>query len=135
MITRSKDDLDVTAGKGIRSSGQLSTGGMPMTEGRHYWEVLITLRFTCRRRLGMMMLGAARPGLDHNDASSHAFSDSAYYICASNGDLFGHGKECDDRQGQFEMGDRIGMLLDLDAGWLRFYTVTGSGAGRATQRG
>ena len=69
----------------------------------------------------MMMLGAARPGLDHNDASSHAFSDSAYYICASNGDLFGHGKECDDRQGQFEMGDRIGMLLDLDAGWLRFY--------------
>ena len=33
----------------------------------------------------------------------------------------GNGKEGDDYQGKFAKGDRVGVLLDLDAGWLRFY--------------
>jgi hypothetical protein len=37
------------------------------------------------------------------------------------GCLFGNGKEGADQQGEFAKGDRIGVLLDLDAGWMRFY--------------
>ena len=34
---------------------------------------------------------------------------------------YGNGKSNADPQGGFATGDRIGVLLDLDAGWLRFY--------------
>ena len=45
----------------------------------------------------------------------------AYYIYGGNGALFGNGKNYADLQGKFAKGDRIGVLLDLDAGWLRVY--------------
>jgi hypothetical protein len=38
---------------------QLVTGGSPMTEGRHYWEVELTVGYD-------IMVGAVRPGLDHD---------------------------------------------------------------------
>jgi hypothetical protein len=93
---------------------QLVTGGSPMTEGRHYWEVELT------RTAGFcyIMVGAVRPGLDH-DKHHHDTNDA--YCIFGNGGLCGNGKEGADRQGQFAKGDRIGVLLDLDAGWLRFY--------------
>ena len=37
------------------------------------------------------------------------------------GDLWGNGKERDDDAGGFEQGDRMGILLDLDDGSLRFF--------------
>ena len=40
---------------------QLVTGGVVMTEGRHYWEVELTWAGLCSA-----MLGAVRPGLDHH---------------------------------------------------------------------
>jgi hypothetical protein len=94
---------------------QLLTGGEPMTEGRHYWEVEITKwnasdNFT---------IGAVRPGLDHD--THHFHTNDAYFISAFNGGLCGNGKRADDKQGRFAQGDRVGVLLDLDAGWLRFY--------------
>ena len=73
-------------------STQLLTGGSPMTEGRHYWEV----ELTCADEDCCISVGAARPGLDH-------------------------GKNEADGQGEFAKGDRIGVLLDLDAGWMRLY--------------
>ena len=52
-------------------------------------------------------------------------SNSAYFICEENGSLFGNGKHGTDPQGYpkrvFGTGDHIGMLLDLDAGWMRFF--------------
>jgi hypothetical protein len=33
----------------------------------------------------------------------------------------GNCKTCADSQGDFAEGDRIGVLLDLDAGWMRLY--------------
>jgi hypothetical protein len=94
----------------------LVTGGEPMTEGRHYWEVEITKR----AEAGFFFLvGAVRPGLDHD--KMHWNTDDAYFIHAGDGGLFGNGKSSADRQGAFAEGDRIGVLLDLDAGWLRFY--------------
>jgi hypothetical protein len=94
---------------------QLVTGGSPMTEGRHYWEVEVT--WTAARCYSMV--GAVRPGLDHD--KKHYLTNDAYCIYGGEGSLWGNGKEGADRQGKFAKGDRIGVLLDLDAGWLRFY--------------
>jgi hypothetical protein len=64
------------------------------------------------------MLGAVRLGLDHDKA--HFRTNDAYCI-STFGALFGNGKYGDDEQGEFAEGDRVGVLLDLDAGWMRFY--------------
>jgi hypothetical protein len=95
---------------------QLATGGSPMTEGRHYWEVELTwTALVC-----YIMVGAVRPGLDHE--THHRLTNDAYCcIDVGGGALWGNGKEGADPQGKFAKGDRIGVLLDLDAGWLRFY--------------
>jgi hypothetical protein len=93
---------------------QLATGGLPMTEGRHYWEVELTSMSCTASRIG-----AVRPGLDHG--IHHNEERYAYYIDAGSGSLCGNGKDYADKQGKFDEGDRIGVLLDLDAGWMRFY--------------
>ncbi len=91
---------------------QLVTGGSPMTEGRHYWEVELTAGYA-------IMVGAVRPGLDHD--KEHYNTNDAYFINGYNGSLFGNGKCNAEPQGRFAAGDRIGVLLDLDAGWLRIF--------------
>ena len=94
---------------------QLMTGGSPMIAGRHYWEVHF--------RVGgcLDMVGAVRPGLDHDQY--HGNSNDAYLIWGHNGALLGKGKgsQSKDPQGDFTTDDRVGVLLDLDAGWMRFY--------------
>jgi hypothetical protein len=109
-MTLSEDGLVVTkTGYGF----PLVTGGSPMTEGRHYWEVELTagdLR---------IVVGAVRPGLDHD--KNHTEANDGYFIYGLNGALYGNGKHSTDQQGQFATGDRIGVLLDLDAGWMRFF--------------
>jgi hypothetical protein len=87
-----------------------------MTEGRHYWEVELTWADASGC---IICVGAVRPGLDHG--KSHVHTADAYYICGYNGGLYGNGKVDADTQGAFAKGDRIGVLLDLDAGWLRMY--------------
>ena len=111
-IALSEDGLVATVGE---SGWRLVTGGEPMTEGRHYWEVEIT-KWDADDNC---MIGAVRPGLDHD--KYHGNTNDAYFIDAHNGSLFGNGKSNDNRQGEFAEGDRVGVLLDLDAGWLRFY--------------
>jgi hypothetical protein len=91
----------------------LVTGGSPMTEGRHYWEVELTAGDYFH------MVGAVRPGLDHD--GGHSLTNDAYFIYGGSGALCGNGKSNADRQGAFAEGDRIGVLLDLDAGWMRLY--------------
>jgi hypothetical protein len=98
-----------------KTGSQLVTGGAPMTEGRHYWEVeLMWTSGYCS-----INIGAVRPGLDH--CTHHHSTNDAYYISGDSGGLWGNGKENDDEQGQFAKGGRIGVLLDLDDGWLRIY--------------
>jgi hypothetical protein len=91
---------------------QLVAGGEPMTEGRHYWELEVTAG-------QFIMVGAVRPGLDHD--KSHHNSNDAYFINGYTGSLCGHGKDGASPQGKFATGDRIGVLLDLGAGWMRLY--------------
>jgi hypothetical protein len=90
---------------------QLATGGSPMTEGRHYWEVEFGH--------GDSLVGAVRPGLDHD--KYHADGNDAYFIWGNSGSLCGNGKQHANPQGPFAAGDRVGVLLDLDAGWMRFF--------------
>jgi hypothetical protein len=108
-MTLSEDGLVAT--KNTLGSCQLVTGGSPMTEGRHYWEVEISGHG--------VLVGAVRPGLDHD--MSHAGGNDAYFIEGYEGSLYGNGKSYADPQGGFATGDRIGVLLDLDAGWMRYY--------------
>jgi hypothetical protein len=91
----------------------LVTGGSPMTEGRHYWEVELTAGGE------NLVVGAVRPGLDHD--KNHTQTNDAYFIWGLTGGLYGNGKRGVDWQGGFATGDRIGVLLDLDAGWMRFF--------------
>jgi hypothetical protein len=104
-------------------SWQLATRGEPMTEGQHYWEIEITECSTdC-----FLYFGAVRPGQVHE--KGHRFTNDAYYISGYSGALCGCGKHHTDRL-KFKKGDRIGCLLDLDAGRLRYYrngTVCGPG--------
>jgi hypothetical protein len=114
----------------------LVTGGSPMTEGRHYWEV----EYRLSRKESMfgrypkggpgIMVGAVQPCLDHE--GDHSVRNDAYFIDGQNGGLYGHGKRNADQQGGwgshsyrdlywFACGDRVGVLLDLDEGWMRFY--------------
>jgi hypothetical protein len=106
-MTLSEDGLAAT--KNSHGGWQLVTGGSPMTEGRHYWEVEISGH--------SVLVGAVRPGLDHD--KNHC--SDAYFISGADGSLCGNGKSHADPQGQFAAGDRIGVLLDLDAGWMRLY--------------
>jgi hypothetical protein len=109
-ITLSEDGLVATKTGGWYNGGyQLVTGGLPMTEGRHYWEV--------EYGHGDAFVGAVRPGLDH-DKECHENGNDASFIYGFNGSLCGNGKSFADPQGQFAAGDRIGVLLDLDAGWM-----------------
>jgi hypothetical protein len=105
----------LAATKNTTGGWQLVTGGSPMTEGRHYWEVDFTFANAARI---MFMVGAVRPGLDHD---KHHYGNDAYYINGYSGALYGNGKSNAYRQGKFATGDRIGVLLDLDAGWIRIY--------------
>ena len=111
-ITLSEDGLVATA-PANPTVWQLVTGGSPMAEGRHYWEVELTAGASS------VMVGAVRPGLDHDEDQS--YGNDAYFIYGYDGSLFGNGKSFADMQGDFATGDRIGVLLDLDAGWMRFY--------------
>ena len=95
---------------------QLVTGGSPMAEGRHYWEVEYTA--TDAEDI-WFMVGAVRPGLDND--KGHFRGNDAYFIYGGSGSLWGNGKRGTDQQGKFVTGDRIGVLLDLDAGWMRLY--------------
>jgi hypothetical protein len=112
-ITLSGEGLVATKDGATRT--QLVTGGSPMTEGRHYWEV----ELTCADYGCYISVGAVRPGLDHD--KKHYDTNDAFYIAGINGALYGNGKVGDDEQGRFAKGDRIGVLLDLDAGWMRLY--------------
>jgi hypothetical protein len=106
----------LVATKNTSGSIHLVTGGSPMTEGRHYWEVEYTAADASQIAF---LVGAVRLGLDHNDF--HYNSNDAYFISGNSGSLFGNGKNIADAQGTFATGDRIGVLLDLDAGWMRLY--------------
>jgi hypothetical protein len=66
-------------------------------------------------------IGISRPSLDPTaDYTSEECTDG-WFMDAAGGTLWGNGKEEDDKAGRYEQGDRVGVLLDLGGGSLRFF--------------
>ena len=102
-------------------SWKVATGGLPMTRGRHYWEVELTATGA-----GHIFLGVARPAGLHHDKPYEEAPDS-YCIFACDGSLYANGRPAAGgsrrrtRSRKFVPGDRVGVLLDLDARSIDFY--------------
>ena len=110
------DGLTATMPTRKKITPQLITGGPTMEEGIHYWEVRVSGYYD---PFFTGLIGVARPGLDHNQGNHD--EDGAYYI-SSSGSHYGGGKwNADVQEDLIQQGDRIGCLLDLCAGSLRFY--------------
>jgi hypothetical protein len=93
----------------------LTTTGTELTEGKHYWEVeILSVCVT-------FLVGIIRPNLDPTGNYHLGECTDAWFIDAASGSLWGNGKANDDRAGGYKQGDRVGMLLDLGSGSLRFF--------------
>jgi hypothetical protein len=93
----------------------LTTTGVELAEGKHYWEVELLLKNPG------VCIGISRPNLAPNGRYLDADCTDGWFISASNGALYGNGKESSDFAGAYTQGDRVGVLLDLDDGSLRFF--------------
>jgi hypothetical protein len=98
-------------------SGQsLTTTGTELTEGKHYWESELLWN-----RVGYIFIGIGRPNLDPTGNYLSRTCTDGWFICPDDGGLYGNGKWASDEAGSYKQGDRVGMLLDLDNGSLRFF--------------
>jgi hypothetical protein len=94
----------------------LTTTGTELTEGKHYWEVELL-----SERVNSIHIGISRPNLNPTGEYWEGDCTDTWFIDAGNGDLFGNGKQGNDQAGGYKQGDRVGVLLDLDNGSLRFF--------------
>jgi hypothetical protein len=68
-----------------------------------------------------IFIGISRPNLDPTGRYFDADCTDGWFMDDEYGTLWGNGKEHDDEAGGFEQGDRVGVLLDLGDGSLRFF--------------
>jgi hypothetical protein len=99
------------------SIATLVTSGSELTAGKHYWE----LEILNDQYSGDIYIGVTRPNLDLDALYADSESTDGWFIVSYNGSLCGNGKEDDDAAGSFHEGHRVGVLLDLDDGSLRFF--------------
>jgi hypothetical protein len=125
LITEEDEDED-----------SLTTTGVELTEGKHYWEVELLSEvgggelvdigcYLCFDLLYVLVLGIligiSRPNLDPTGLYFCRECTDGWFMDAVDGSLFGNGKHNDDRAGGYEQGDRVGVLLNLGDGSLRFF--------------
>jgi hypothetical protein len=94
----------------------LTTTKTELSGGKHYWEVELL-----PKHVVSMMIGISRPNLDPRGRYFDKECTDCWFIYAGSGSLCGNGKENDDVAGDYKQGDRVGVLLDLDNGSLRFF--------------
>jgi hypothetical protein len=94
----------------------LTTTETELTEGKHYWEV----ELLSSENLGIVT-GISRPNLDPTGRYVSSECTDGWSMHAVAGSLWGNGKQDDDAAGEYKQGDRVGVLLDLDNGSLRFF--------------
>jgi hypothetical protein len=94
----------------------LTTTQIELTEGKHYWEVELQ-----SEDADNIMIGISRPNLSPTGTYWKRGCTNGWFMYATNGALYGNGKQNDDYAGGYKQGDRVGMLLDLDNGSLRFF--------------
>ena len=66
-------------------------------------------------------LGVCRPDADSRAWHGRRLHTTAWFMHAGTGSLWGNGKQFSNPAGGFNHGDRMGILLDLDDGSLRFF--------------
>jgi hypothetical protein len=94
----------------------LTTTGTELMEGKHYWEVELLSEGVTN-----ILIGISRPNLDPAGEYWRRGCTNTWFIHAYDGTLCGNGKQCHDEAGAYKQGDRVGVLLDLDSGSLRFF--------------
>jgi hypothetical protein len=113
-VTLSEDG--VVANHSINGEYSLTTTGIELTEGKHYWEVELL-----SQSVSSIFIGISRPNLDPTGNYLQSGCTDGWFINPYNGVLFGNGKYGHDTAGGYKQGDRVGVLLDLDNGSLRFF--------------
>jgi hypothetical protein len=94
----------------------LTTTETELTEGKHYWEVELL-----SKQMGGIYIGISRPNLDPVGTYCERGCTDGWFIGATDGGLCGNGKAWANAAGAYWRGDRVGVLLDLDNGSLRFF--------------
>ena len=102
LVTHTADNKD-----------SLTHTGEELTEGKHYWEV--------QNLCGLPLIGVCRPDADPREFQCWREDTTVWLMYTGAGSLFGNGRCGDDKAGDFSHGDRVGVLLDLDDGSLRFF--------------
>jgi hypothetical protein len=82
----------------------------------HFWEVELL-----SKRVINILVGISRPNLDPTGYYCKRECTDGWFNNLYNGSLYGNGKQRDDAAGGYKQGDRVGVLLDLDNGSLRFF--------------
>jgi hypothetical protein len=94
----------------------LTTTGVKLTEGRHYWEVELL-----SKNVGSIYIGISRANLAPTGDYRTPYCTNGWFVRARNGTLHGNGKSYSDSAGGYTQGDRVGVLLDLGDCSLRFF--------------
>jgi hypothetical protein len=94
----------------------LTTTETELTEGKHYWEVELL-----SEEVMNIFIGISRPNLDPTGVYWKRECTDGWLTYADRGSLFGNGKHFADTAGRYKQGDRVGVLLDLGNGSLRFF--------------
>jgi hypothetical protein len=115
-VTLSEDGVVATQTGGSYS---LTTTGTELTAGRHYWEVALLSEY--KQDTGCIFIGISRPNLDPKGEYLGRDCTDGWFIRAASGSLWGNGKWHTDYAGPYKQGDRVGVLLDLNDGSLRFF--------------
>jgi hypothetical protein len=129
--------------KGVpgESEFSLTTTGVELTEGKHYWEVELLLSLEeeedAELEDELPFIGISRPNLHPRADYWHRGCTDGWFLDADHGSLYGNGKEHENAAGDYKQGDRVGVLLDLGDGSLRFFKNgaqhgPGFGAGSVT---
>jgi hypothetical protein len=100
----------------VQYNFSLTTTGIELTEGKHYWEVELL-----SENLDSGYIGISRPNLEPTECYKKKEYTDGWFIDAYYGALHGNGKGTSDEAGCYKQGDRVGVLLDLGNGSLRFF--------------
>jgi hypothetical protein len=73
------------------------------------------------KRMDDIFIGISRPKLDPTGYYYLSGCTDGWFMYADSGSLYGNDKQGNDEAGGYTQGDRVGLLLDLDNGSLRFF--------------
>jgi hypothetical protein len=108
----------------------LTTTEVEISEGKHYWEVELL-----SASISNIYIGISRPNLDPTGTYYSRECTDGWFMYALDGllygngqwmadeagEYYGNGKQNSDLAGGYKQGDRVGVMLDLGNGSLRFF--------------